>query len=123
MAAIDSIDEQGETGVIPEGDGYLLIPAANDTGYIPIKAVYSPHLTSTLIGENCIMGETKRERNQYTTQTITKHLNESTFSITCVHQRTKALNLQIGSVLINGQPYSHPLISLDLKKDNPHAMP
>ena len=88
MAAIDSIDEQGETGVIPEGDGYLLIPAANNTGYIPIKAVYSPHLTSTLIGENCIMGETKRERDQYTTQTITKHLNESTFTITCVHHRT-----------------------------------
>ena len=69
------------------------------------------------------MGETKAQRDMYTTQIITKHLNESTFTLTCSHRRTKALNLQVNGVLIEGQPYTHPLISLDLRKDDPYATP
>ena len=55
----NNINNDNNASIIPKGEGYLLTPAANKVGYVPVKAYFSPHLTSTLIGENCIMGNTK----------------------------------------------------------------
>ena len=41
-----AIDNGNDNAIIPEGEGYLLIPANNKQGHIQIKAYYSPSLTS-----------------------------------------------------------------------------
>ena len=64
--------------IIPEGEGFLPVPAC------PIKAQHSPHSTSTPIGDDCIMGqENKREHDQFKTQSSTKHPLASVFSVHC----------------------------------------
>ena len=89
-------------------------------GYVPIKAFYSPHLTSTLIGETCIMGETKHQRAQYKSQIIHKHLHESNFTLICEHQHTRRKYIIIDGVLIDDQCFTRPSVIMDL--EGQHAM-
>ena len=91
-----------------------LIPAMNADGYIPVRAVYSPHLTSTLIGENCLMGPTRADQDKYEYQGIQKFLSQSTFLITCTHKYQSSHDIQVGGILIDGKWYTHSLIALDL---------
>ena len=102
-AAIKQNHNIDNASIIPEGKGYILIPAANDMGYVPIKAYHSPHLTFTLIGENCIMGETKREWERFKLQVIHKHLHQSTFTLIGKHTRMHQLDITIDGILINDQ--------------------
>ena len=78
-AAIRKGNSDVNASVIPEGEGYLLIPAINTNGYIAVRAVYSPHLTSTLIGENCLMGSTKAQQDEYEYQGIQKFFDLNLF--------------------------------------------
>ena len=50
-----AIDNGNDSAIIPEGEGYLFVPANNKQGHIRVKTYYSPSLTSTLISENSIM--------------------------------------------------------------------
>ena len=112
-AAIKQGDNDSNASIVPEDEGYLLIPASNSDGYIQVKAFYSPPLTSTLIGENSIMGETKNKRSQFKSQVI--HLNDSNFTLTCEHQHTQYKDIVIDIVLIDSQCFTHPLIIMDLE--------
>ena len=112
-AAMKQSNNDNNASIIPEGEGYLLIPAANDVGYVPVKAYFSPHLTSTLIGENCSMGNTKRERKRFRSQVIHKQLQQSNFTLICKHSRTSTQDITIDGVLINGQCFTHPLIPIN----------
>ena len=109
-AAIKQSNYDNNASIIPEGEGYLLIPAASTVGYVPVKAYFSPHLTSTLIGENCIMGHTKQERKRFSSQVIHKYLQQSHFTLVCKHTCTSNQDITIDGVLINGQCFTHPLI-------------
>jgi len=42
-------------GILPLGEGTLHVPAINRQGYVAVKCLYSPHLTSTLLSENDIL--------------------------------------------------------------------
>ena len=74
------------SSVIPEGKGLLLIPALNRNGCIPVRAFYSPHLTSTPIGDDCVMGSTKREHDQFESQCLLKCLSTASFTMVCHHK-------------------------------------
>jgi len=122
-AAIDRKHNDRNSSIVPEGEGYLLIPAMNIDGYIPVRAFYSPHLTSTLIGDNCIMGTSKKDHQQFATQSLVKYLSHSTFSIICHHKLKKSKDIQIDGVLIDNKCFTHPLVILDLDKQHPLANP
>lgn len=84
--AIKKSNSDINSSIIPEGEGYFLIPASNIVGCVPVKAYYSPYLQFTLIGENYLLGSTKRQHKQFSSQTIYKYFTQSTFSIKCTHK-------------------------------------
>ena len=116
-------DDNSDIGIIPKGEGYLHIPSANTKGYIRIKAYYSPYLTSTLISENSIMGDTAFQRSFYIGQVLRKYFTVNTFSIFCEHRIRSNKNIQVDGVLINRQCFTHPLIPPNLEETHPMATP
>ena len=118
-AAIDN----GDNAIIPEGEGYLFVPANNKQGHIRIKAYYSPSLTSTLISENSIMGSTALKRSLFKGQVIQKYFNTNNFILLCEHKLRSSRNIQIEGVLIGRQCFTHPLIVPNLEYNHPMATP
>ena len=54
VGAIGKAGDKG-LGIHPSGEGILHMPASTSTGFIPVRCVYSPHLTSTLLCEDNIL--------------------------------------------------------------------
>ena len=79
---------------------------------------YSPHLTFTVIGENCIMGESKHDRGQFKSQVIHKHLHNLNFTLVCEHHCTRHNIIIINGVLIDYQCFTHPLMIMNFKGDH-----
>ena len=52
-------------GIVPEGDGYLHLPAPNKRGFLHVHVYYSPQLNSTLVNEHDLLGNLKASRLQY----------------------------------------------------------
>ena len=85
------------------------------------QAVHSPHLTLTLIKENCLMGSTKAKQDEHECQGIQKFFSQSTFLVTCTHERLSSQDTQTGGMLINKKCHAHPLIALDVDPTHPKA--
>ena len=59
-------DDGGDSkSIIPVGEGYILVPSRfPQCGVVRVKVYYSPHLTGTIINEEDLMGETKKQRQE-----------------------------------------------------------
>ena len=79
-----------------KGKGCPLVPAVADRGCILVQALHSPHLTSTLMGDNCIMGATKAAQNKCNMQSLAKCFSTSSFSVRCHHKIEKSKDIQCG---------------------------
>ena len=99
----------------------VLVPAANSTGCMPICGHCSTHLTSTLMGDNCIMGATKAAQNKCNMQSLAKCFSTSSFSVRCHHKIEKSKDIQVDGMLINNKCFTHPSVITDLDKHHPHA--
>jgi hypothetical protein len=112
--------------VVPEGDGFLRIPAACQRGYINVHAYYSPYLADTLISENNIMASTHEPIKNFHSQTIRKFFRDDdcltgNLTLTCAHKIAPSKNILLYGVVLGGQCYSHPLILPDLPINHPAA--
>ena len=106
----DNIDQN--SGVVPEGEGHPLIPALNENGCIPARAFCFPHLTSTLTGDNCVMGSTEKDHNQFEAQCLLKFFSTSSFSITCCHKLKKSKDTHLEwracqQQMLHSSPHCH----------------
>ena len=116
-AAINEKKGDKNASVAPEGKGHLLVPACNHDGFTPVEEAHcSPHLTCTPIGDNCVMGLTKRDHDQFATQNHVKCLLESTFSRHCHDKINRSEDTQVDGVLLNCKCHTHPLVIMDPDK-------
>ena len=116
-AAVDQKNNDGDSSITPEGEGHLLVPAINCRGCTPVRAHHSPHLTSTPTEDNCIMGATKSEQDQFKTQSLVKHFSASSFSMRCHHRQKTSKNIQVDGVSIHNKCFTHPLSSWTWTRD------
>ena len=112
-------------GVLPLGEGSLRVPAINRQGYIAVKCLYSPHLTSTLLSENDVLLTSEDSETGYSGQTIAKHFtnNRSTgnFTLLCNHKLRCRQDILLHGVIVASQCYTHPLRLSDFPIDHPLA--
>ena len=103
--------------VVPEGEGYLRLPAPNGT-YVDVLTYYSPLLTSTLVSEQCILKSSKFPIKEYGGQWIRKFYHSDdcetgNITVLCQHKISPSKNIVVHGVLLLGQCFSHPLIMPD----------
>ena len=52
--------------IVPLSEGYILVPSHfPQRGFVLVKVYYSPHLTGTIINEEDLMGDTKKDRQDF----------------------------------------------------------
>jgi len=115
-------DGDKNMGVYPLGEGTLHVPASTSSGHMPVRCVYSPHLTSTLLCEDDILRSQNNLRLRDFTTTIVKYYEAGTFSLKCQHLKQK--NKQFcthGIITIGNKCYAQPLILPDLPATHPDA--
>ena len=108
-------------GIYPLGEGLLHIPASTTIGYIPVRCVYSPHLTSTLLCEDDIIRTQAHLRLRDFTTTIVKYYEAGTFSLTCEHKNRRRQFAIHGIITIGNKCYTQPLIIPSLPPTHPDA--
>ena len=97
------------------------MPAVNKSRCTEAQAVCSPHLTLTLIGENCLMGSAKAKQDECKCRGIQKFFTQSTFLITCTHEQLSCQDMQAGGTLVNEKCCTDPLVASDLDPSHPKA--
>ena len=107
---------------VPEGFGYLHVPAACHDGYIAVRTFYHPSLRTTVIDERDFIKGLGSQKRDFRGETIEKHYRTGTFTYTCYHV-DKPRNIVVGGVLINDKCYTHELIAPVLPPDHPAATP
>ena len=68
------------------------------------------------------MGTSKKDHQQFATQSLVKHSSTSTFSVQCHHKLKKSKDTQIDGALIDNKCFTHPLVVMDLDERHPHAI-
>ena len=56
-------DKDVFNSILPLSEGYILVPSRfPQRGYVCVKVYYSPHLTGTIINEENLIGDTRKDR-------------------------------------------------------------
>ena len=116
VGAIDSTD-----GVYPHGEGYIHVPADSHLGFIRIRCVYSPHLSSTLISEDDIIRSNPYLKLKEYTTAIYKYHDAGSVSIICTNHKKPSLTVAIHGILSHGKSYTQPLHMPNLPAHRPRA--
>ena len=67
-------DNGVSNSIVPLGEGFILVPSRfPQRGYVRVKVYYSPHLTGTIINEEDLMGDTKKDRANFSGLTLHKY--------------------------------------------------
>jgi len=116
-----AIDKSVE--IFPLGEGSLHVPAINRQGFVAIKCLYSPLLSSTLLSENYILLTSEDSETGYSGQTIdksfTKNRSTGNFSLIYHHKLRRRQDILLHGIIVAGQCYTHPLRLPDLPIDHP----
>ena len=109
--------------IVPEGVGYLHVPAINAYGHIAVRTFYSPALRTTVIDERDFLrfGGTKPE--DFMGERIEKYCDAGTFTFHATHRRRKCQDVYVHGILRHGKCYTGALIPPNLDADHPKATP
>jgi hypothetical protein len=96
---------------IPEGVGYLRVPAHNDQGYLDVRTFYHPELRTTVIDERDFVKAAGRKlKDYYTGFNLIQRYGTDSFSIRFHHSKTISKDVIVHGILSYGKAYTLPLI-------------
>lgn len=99
-----------DSDALPQGFGYLHIPAPTVQGFLAIRAFYTPALCTTVIDERDIIIAAGVSPSDILSESINKHYKSATFTYRASHKLKRSLDVLLYGVLRNGKSYTDVLI-------------
>ncbi|KAG7374842.1 reverse transcriptase RNA-dependent DNA polymerase [Nitzschia inconspicua] len=106
--------------VLPEGKGYIRVPAPAPYGYHDFLVYYSPLLNATLLSESDLYKALGYRRSQYSGVSH-QHFYAAGWTATAHHKLTSSKNVVLDGIMRCGQKLTLPLIRPSLSADDPLA--
>ncbi|KAG7370163.1 reverse transcriptase RNA-dependent DNA polymerase [Nitzschia inconspicua] len=107
--------------VLPEGQGYIRVPAPAPYGYHDFLVYYSPLLNATLLSESDLYKALGYRRSQYSGVSHQHFYAAGTWTATAHHKLTSSKNVVLHGIVRCGQKLTLPLIRPSLSADDPLA--
>ena len=99
---------------VPQGYGYLHVPAHNTQGFLAVRAFYHPKLRTTVIDERDLVKAAGHKVKDVASERIEKHYEAGTFTYRAKHKLKTTNDVVLHGVLMSGKCYTHALIPPDL---------
>ena len=108
---------------VPEGWGYLHVPAHNAAGFLAVRTFYHPSLRTTVIDERDLFRAAGHSASDIHSEKIHKYYDAGTFTYHATHKLKYTNDIIIHGILRDGKCYTNGLIPPDLDPSSPHATP
>ena len=114
--------KKGST-ILPEGVGYMHVPAPNGRGHIAVRTFYSPHLNTTVIDERDLLRSSRTKPSDFSGERLVKFNDTGSFIYHASHRLRHSQDVVIHGILRHGKCYTQPLILPELPGTHPCASP
>ena len=109
--------------LVPEGVGYLHIPAATAEGHIPVKTFFHPNLQTTVVNEVDLLKADGNKPSDFSGERIEKFHDAGTCTFVASHRKRRSQDVMVHGILLHGKCYTGALIPPNLEASHPKASP
>ena len=109
--------------LVPEGVGYLHIPAATAEGHIPVRTFFHPNLQTTVVNEVDLLKAGGNKPSDFSGERIEKFHDAGTCTFIASHRKRRSQDVMAHGILLHGKCYTGALIPPNLDASHPKASP
>ena len=106
---------------VPQGYGYLHVPAHNVQGFLAVRTFYHPSLRTTVIDERDLIKAAGHKYADIASEQLQKYNSAGTFTYRATHKLKHSNDVIVHGILNSGKCYTNALIPPDLPRDSANA--